>query len=251
VHVLETPNAQTGAQITQQISQNDSRLTAVNVQSPDGRVYTGTRIEQDNRPTFILTSQTTQICIIIYAPDPAAAAVAQRLASNVGNGRGLMDPEFGPALGVLPAAPPGGFTLQEIRMITGQELLATGNNSGGWNQQSGSQEMVQLATQLQQILPDTITGAKYSDSAGRPWYTLACDFGRPRRANWMFLLFRSIGVGGGARVIDFQRGSALVFDTANQERVLVFCRGPYVVIVGAPANESESLLKEFASSLQL
>ena len=102
------------------------------VQSPNGGNYQGWSVRSSSILVFILSNLTTGNVVILYTPEPEGFEATQRLASNVGNGRGIADyPRISGAYGGLPAAPPPGYQPTRVTSFSGAEMISTFNARPG------------------------------------------------------------------------------------------------------------------------
>src|SRR5581483_8882255 len=134
VHVIDRPANQpdTGEVIADNITQTTrGERGGVRVDSPGGDVYIGSRIRTAQIIVFVLDKQGSGIVIIIYAPTPETQSLAERLATNVGNGQGLNDyPEVQGSIWTLPQRQQDDLVLKEMNTLTSDEVFAPEARTG-------------------------------------------------------------------------------------------------------------------------
>ncbi len=251
VHVLDTPpnQPQIANEIAREVGQaTGAALRGVRVQSPDGDVYVGSRIQTPQTSVYVLDKQNSDVVIIIYSPDASTKDVADRLAQNVGNGEGLNDyPETQGSLWTLPPNLPGQLTLEEVNTITADDLIS--EEDLRTIEKEGGAEAQRLIAQLRQFIPERMTAARYQDGAQRDWGALVWEYGSPRRAwnNWMLIRWiagtsmKSVSVLG----VDGR------YTDVDKDRVMIFQKGPYLVILTQPADVPVERLVEMANGFQM
>jgi hypothetical protein len=226
----------------------NGQQTGVQVQSPGGDVYTGTRIRTATISVYVLKKQGDNVVIIVYAPTPAGWDTAARLATNVGNGEGLNDyPETQNSIWVLPQTPPDGFVLQEVKTqtpddwgVSSQDLQAPGADA----------RVQQQLAQLRQFIPQRATSARYQDGAGQEWDALVFDYESARQAWNLWMMLRwTVGLGGMQSVS--VGGSGGLYTNTDEGRVLAFQKGPYLVLLKGPSSAPLERMTEFAGKFQM
>jgi hypothetical protein len=213
--------------------------TGVKVQSPKGAVYTGSKIRSPQANVYVLTKQGADIVILIYGTDPSTQDVVDRLAQNVGNGEGLNDyPEVKESLWTLPATTPADLTLQEIYTLTGVQV----ENSIG----SGGD----LPSEMRPFIPERLTSARYIDSGKQEWIALNLEYGSSFQAWRTWLLARGALGLGGAQTTTVREVDALYL---NQEgkRILIFQKGPYLILLSGPGAASVDRLVALGNQIQV
>ena len=213
--------------------------TGVKVQSPKGAVYTGSKIRSPQANVYVLTKQGGDIVILIYGTDPSTQDVVDRLAQNVGNGDGLNDyPEIKESLWTLPATTPSDLTLQEIYTLTGAQI----ENSIG----SGGD----LPSEMRPFIPERLTSARYTDSGKQEWIALNLEYGSSFQAWRTWLLARGALGLGGAQTTTVREVDALYL---NQEgkRILIFQKGPYLILLSGPGAASVERLVALGNQIQV
>lgn len=247
----ETPREVGGAIAGEVAAAAGAKPSGVRVQNPEGEIYLGWRIRSAQVTVYILDKQGADFIIIVYAPDPAAAPVAERLASNVGNGEGLNDdPAIQGSLWSLPASPPSGLVLQETHTLASDDLGLSEAELQRASGEAQTEEARRMVASVRQLAPERLTLAHYTDRSGRDWGVLEGDYGSPRRAwctwvmaRWALSLTRTPRVplrGTDGWVVDIESG-----------RLLLFQRGPYLVVLVAPARSPLEQLSAFGNSFQI
>jgi hypothetical protein len=138
---------------------------------------------------FVLSGPADNAVVIIYAADRAARETAERLAGNVGNGKGLDDyPETAQPMNLIPDTLPGGLSLEATKTVNTDNMISP--------EQIGDvvgkgREAQQWIDKLRSHMPNSITSATYRDASRRPWEVLAGDFGGIGRSwyTWTVLRF--------------------------------------------------------------
>lgn len=251
VHVIDRAANQPDA--GEEIAVNVTQATrgergGVRVDSPGGDVYVGSRIRTSQIVVFVLDKQGSGIVIIIYAPSPDTQGVAERLATNVGNGQGLNDyPEVQSSIWTLPQRQPDDLVLKEMNTMTRDEVFAPEDqkSSGSRN----SQEAQDMANGISFFIPERMTTARYSDGAQREWNALVCDFGSTRAAwnTWMLLRWTA-GIGMQSTTV---LGEGALYLDSDGQRMLIFQKGPYLVFLGGPAAASQERLVGWGNKFQI
>jgi hypothetical protein len=252
VHVLNTPdptaNGRTIANRVQQATSGD--LTQVRVESPQGAVYSGYKIQFPQGITFVLGKQNGTALIIIYAPNSGAIGIATRLAANVGNGRGLIDyPGLTRALWILPPEAPGDLELVAMNTVTPRDL---GWSAGGPSEaaiSSVDSSIRDFLSQLAWLMPQRITTAVYRDPSRREWNVLAATYPTNTRAAAVWLAMRGMLGFGGWHSVGTPSGTALV-GVSDQGRVIAQRQGPNIVMAKGPDDADQGALANLAGSLQ-
>ncbi len=254
VTVLETPadTPGTAKDITDDVARaTGGTRTGVRVDSPDGDVYTGTRIATPDVVVIVLDKQHADIVVVVYAPAAPAVDTAERLAANVGNGEGLSDyPDVRSAIWTLPAEPPAGLVLQEANCLTPYDL---GLTPGGLRAAAGDvedAEAAQILSQLDRLLPERFIYGRYRDGSDSDWEVLTCDFASPRRAWQMWQLLRwTVGIAATRRVdVSGAEGLAIA---SEEGLLLLFRKGPYLSVVAGPPGGTMEGLTALAAALQM
>lgn len=252
VHVLDSPADKPGqgeAVASSVIQATRGEGGGVRIDSPDGDVYTGWRIRTPQIVVFVLDKQGANILIIIYAPTPAMQSVAERLAANVGNGEGLNDyTEVQNSLWTLPQMPQDDLVLQEMNTLTRDDLFSPEDlkRSGSSKNNPEAQEMF---AGVSLYIPERFTTARYSDGSHREWNALVCDFGSARSAwnTWMIVRWTA---GFGMQSASVLNEGALYVDSEGQ-RLLIFQKGPYMVVLGGPSAAPQERMVAWANKFQI
>jgi Family of unknown function (DUF5684) len=252
VHVLDRPS--NGANAGEEIASSVTKATrgersGVRVESPGGEVYTGSRLRTPQIVVYVLEKEDADIVIVIYAPTPATQNIAERLAANVGNGEGLNDyPEVQNSLWTLPQRPQDDLVLQEMNTVTCEDLFSPEElkTSGG---SKGDREAQEMMNQISIFIPERFTTARYSDGSQREWNALVCDFGSTRWAwnTWMLIRWTA---GFGMQSTSVLDGDALYTDSEGQ-RILIFQKGPYLVVLSGPSGAPRERLVGLANKFQI
>jgi hypothetical protein len=253
VHVVETTYPQNGAAATYAggIASNvpGAQQTGVQVQSPQGEIYSGYRIQSPQVEVFVLDKQQANVVIIIYAPEPAAHALAERLAPNVGNGQGLNDyPEMQETLWRLPETPPAGLVLQEVNTVRSSDLVSEED----WNSALGSTDSAEgreLIQKARTLMPDTIVTGRYEDAQQQPFEVILADYGGAR-AMMVWLMLRFLGAMPEVENVSMAGGDGFAFSD-QESRFVLTRRGRYIVALRSPQAAALETLTALAAGLQL
>lgn len=210
----------------------------VQVQSPKGGTYIGTKVVSSQTNIYILTKQGADIVIMIYGEDPSTQGIIDRLAQNVGNGEGIIDyPELKNSLWTLPATTPSDLTLVEINTLTGDQIM-------------GSTGSGDLPSEMRPFIPDKMTGSRYLDSSRQEWTAVNLEYGSSFAAWRTWLLARgALGLSGGetttVRDVD---GIHMIQDN---KRILLFQKGPYLILLSAPSGASVDRVVALGNQFQV
>jgi hypothetical protein len=214
-------------------------ISGVKVQSPKGATYIGSKIRSPQANVYVLTKQGADIVILIFGTDPSTVNVVDRLAQNVGNGEGLNDyPEIKESLWTLPATTPADLTLQEIYTLTGAQIESSIGSGGD------------LPSEMRPFIPERMTSARYTDSARQEWIALNLEYGSSFQAWRTWLLARGALGLGGAQTTTVRDVDALYLDQ-DSKRILIFQKGPYLILLSGPAAASVDRLVALGNQIQV
>ncbi len=253
VHVVDVDGDP--AQATQQLagtiesSAQGATATGVRVQSPTGADYTGVRIRTPQIEVYVLGKTAGSVVIVIYAPDPAVMATAERLAGNVGNAGGLNDyPGVTDSVGSLPATLPAGLELVELRTYSAADLGLSpqqiGQSLGGQLGDSG-----ELASQAQRFMPETLVAARYRDARRKEFNVLVGEYGNTLAAWRTWSLLRWTAGLTGMTSIPVGDASGLTITQGGQEYV-VFQTGSHLAVLAGPDEPAGTRVLQLAQALQ-
>ena len=213
--------------------------TGVKVQSPKGGIYIGSKIRSPQSNVYVLTKQGADIVILIYGSDPSTQDVVDRLAQNVGNGEGLIDyPEIKESLWTLPATTPSDLTLQEIYTLTGTQIESSIGSGGD------------LPSEMRPFIPERMTSARYTDASKQEWIALNLEYGSSFQAWRTWLLARGALGLGGAQTTTVREVDALYLNQDNK-RILIFQKGPYLILLSGPGAASVDRLVALGNQIQV
>ena len=211
--------------------------TGVQVQSPKGATYIGSKIRAPQSNIYVLTRQGADIVILIFGEDPSTQGIVDRLAQNVGNGQGLIDyPELKDSLWTLPATTPSDLTLVEIKTLSGEQMV--GSSSGD------------LPSEIRPFIPDRMTGSRYVDSSRQEWVALNLEYGSSFQAWRTWLLARSALGLGGAETTTVRDVDAL-YMMSEGKRIMIFQKGPYLIFLSGPGNAPVDRLVALGNQIQV
>jgi hypothetical protein len=224
---------------TSVVSATSGTKTGVKVQSPKGATYIGSKIGSSQSNIYVLTKQGADIVILIFGEDPSTEEVVDRLAQNVGNGEGLVDyPELKNSLWTLPATTPSDLTLVEIKTLSGEQLIGSSGSRGD------------LPSELRAFIPERMSGSRYMDSGRREWIALNLEYGSSFQAWRTWLLARGALGLSGAETTTVRDVDAL-YMTNEGKRILVFQKGPYLILLSAPGDASVERLVALGNQIQV
>lgn len=224
-------------------------ITDVRTRGPGGSVIaTGQRIITSTIVVYVLVHQRTGQIFVIYAPDAASIPLATRLANNVGNSRGLLDLRCRHLINVLPASQPPFLTLIRMRTVDVREME---NAKQELRDAAGSDSQAQeLVTQIEFIMPNQLVACLYHDQSQQEWISLVCEYESPAKATQLYRgIYLTFGWGKDGST-EVSGTSGIYFDD-EQHRLLVFQKGPYLVMVGSPISAQVEDLAALGTSLQL
>jgi hypothetical protein len=225
--------------VTSVVSATSGTRTGVQVRSPKGAVYTGSKIRSSDAYVYVLNKQGGGIVILIYSPDPASANVVDRLAQNVGNGDGLIDyPQVKDSLWTLPATTPSDLTLQEIYTLTGSQIE---NSIGGGGD---------FPSEMRAFIPERLTSARYSDAGRQEWLVLNLEYGSSFAAWRTWLLARGALGLSGAQSTTVRDVDALYMND-DGKRLLIFQKGPYLIFLSGPSSASADRFVALGNQIQV
>jgi hypothetical protein len=238
----------TGADLAAAVTQaTGGDTTGVRVQSPNGAVYTGSRIRTPQISVYVMQKQDASVVILVYAPDPGSQQLADRLATNVGNGDGLNDyPDVKNSLSTLPAILPTGLNVEEINTLTRDQIeswIASG--SGG-----GNEDITRILEQMRQFIPDRLISTRYSDASRQEWNALQFEYGSTFQAWRTWLLARGALGFSDSKSTTVRDVDALYLDQEGK-RILIFQKGPYLVVLGGPSTAPVDRLVALGNQFQL
>ena len=256
VHVLETAPgddavARRVADRVEEASGGMAETTGVEVTSPDGDVYEGYRVQTPETEVFALQHATQPIVIVIYAPEPAAFPVAERLAGNVSNGEGLQDyPIYAETFGALPAQPPAGLVLDEMTTFLPEDLGLAPEQLVAELGSDVPPEVQEVVSWLQSLIPERITTARYRDPAGQSWDVLTGEYGGTLRALATWLALRTLGASDALTSIGSAVGDGLWTDT-DEGPVMIMRAGSSLIGLKGPPNSPVQQIVALAESMQI
>lgn len=240
------PNQQTFGDglATTIVRETGGQKTGVRVQSNTGFTYVGTKIRSPEGNVYVLNKEGADILILIYSTDPNTTVI-DRLAQNMGNGQGLIDyPEVKESLWTLPPSTPTGLTLVEINTLSGAQI--ENSIAGG----SSGDDAQKILSQMRPFIPTRLTGAKYLDTNRKEWVTLTFEYDSTFQAwrNWL-LARGALGLGGATTTT--VREVDGVYLNQDGTRLLVFQKGPYIIVLTGPDSASSDRLVGLGNLFQV
>ena len=226
------------------VRETGGQKTGVKVQSNTGFTYVGTKIRSPEGNVYVLTKEGADILILIYSADPNTTVI-DRLAQNIGNGQGLIDyPEVKESLWTLPPSTPSGLTLVEINTLSGAQI--ENSLAGG----SSGDDVQKILSQMRPFIPTRLTGAKYLDTNRKEWVTLTFEYDSTFQAwrNWL-LARGALGLGGATTTT--VREVDGVYLNQDGTRLLVFQKGPYIIVLTGPDSASSDRLVGLGNLFQV
>lgn len=243
VAVFEMPrSSKTAAIVAGRIHQAiGGGRTAVQLQKSTGDAYSGYSIRTTETLVHVLMNSAGTRVIVVWAPQPAVFPVADRLAAAVGNGERLVgDPAVRSTFGALPAAPPEGLALTEIRNLTpsGADRPTLDGAAGAF----ASPELLRLVAKLPERTPMNLTAARYRDRAGRDWNTCIAYYGSVNRGRLAWWMTR-YAARSSMQLVNVS-GVQCLYKADPSGCVLLFRKGPFLTLVGTPPGSSPQQLME-------
>lgn len=225
-------------------------MQAARVQSPLGQTYDGYTVRSSAIMVYLLTNPSTGNIIILYTPQPAGFQAVQRLAGNVGNGRGLRDyPQILDAYNALPAAPPSGYRMTGLRNFTGGQLFTALGQAQAQMSRENAASLSRTLESIRFIIPQHGSLATYNDGQGKEKGVLIGNYGSPRKATmaWRALSWTL----GWSMKKEKRSGFDGLISADQQSRIMLFRKGPYIGMAKVPATANEQELLDLATSLQI
>jgi hypothetical protein len=211
--------------------------TGVKVQSPKGATYAGSKIRSPQTNVYVLTKQGADIVILVFGEDPSTQTIVDRLAQNVGNGEGLIDyPELKSSLWTMPATTPSDLTLVEVKTLSGEQMIGSGSGD--------------LPSEMRPFIPDRMSGSRYLDTGRQEWIALNLEYGSTFQAWRTWLLARgALGLTGAESTT--VRDVDALYITQDGKRTLLFQKGPYLILLSAPATAPVERLVALGNQIQV
>ena len=251
VHVLGGANVAAGSSIAQGIAQSaGGSMQGVRVQSPQGQTYDGYSVQTTTIMVYILINRPARNIIILYTPQAQGFPAIKRLASSVGNGRGLRDyPQLVDTYGALPANPPPGYVITSLRTFSGGDLRTTLMQGEAQMGKEAVAAVGRILEVVRLLIPERGTMALYSNARGEEKGVVIGSYGNGRKAAvaWRALAWT---VGWGMKKSTTPGLDGLVMDDRSA-RIMLFHKGPYLGMVKVPGGASEQELGELARMVQL
>jgi hypothetical protein len=219
------------------------------VNSPTGVTYSGSKIRGPQSEVYVLGKVGGDTIIMIYAPDSASMPMADKLATLVGNGNGLLDyPEIQNTLFTLPQRPPN-LTLEEMNTTTPAQM-GLGDEAFSAGESSGDPQIREVMDKIRALLPERITTARYSDTQRREWDAIVLDYETGWRA-WRLWALAKWTVGSMGFQPTTAHGEDAYYGDQDGKRYLFYQRGPYFIIIQGPTGADLSQFQSFADGFQV
>ncbi len=250
IQVLNMPNAAAEADnwTSQAAQATGGTATPITIRSPNGQEFSGTQIESPTDYICILTSNDDGITIFVSTPSPDGAATAARLAGNLGNSGGLADPQIEPYICVLPASSIGDLEIVELFTATGDGIMAVAATAS--DGQANDPQLQQALAQFRQFVPAYATAAVMEDSSAQEWNALVGTYATVGQATRIWRLIEWTAGWGATGKLNIHGTSGYWFDEADG-RIVLFQKGPHVVILRGPAGAPQEQLIALGEGLQL
>ena len=257
VHVLQAgSNTVYVGQFAKGISDGSGgSMNGVRMQGTQGQIYDGYVVRSPAILVYVLANAAAGNIIVLYAPEPESFVAVERLAGGVGNGQGLLDyPQVAGTFLALPAAPPPGYSLAQVRGFTEGEIQSVigQTKSQVQTQGGGDAELENMLNEVVQtvgvLIPKQGTIASYEDGRGGEKVVMIGDYGSGGGcgAAWRTL---SWTLGWGMKK-DSSRGFDVLVMTEGTVCWGIFRKGPYIGLVTVPSSGGEAELLDLAASLQ-
>lgn len=142
-----------------------AKVSGIEVKTPQGEVYRGYSVKTEDSAYYAVKKNDGSTGVVISANNGADLQVAERLAMNVGNGKGLLEyEEYAGAFGELPEAPKG-MELEEVKTFTQADIdgmVKEFDKVLAEETQSQDPAIKELIDQAKLILPTRVTMASYT-----------------------------------------------------------------------------------------
>ena len=251
VHVLGGANVAQGSSIAQGIAQSaGGSLQGVRVQSPQGQTYDGYSVQTTTIMVYVLINRSARTIIILYTPQVLGFPAIKRLASSVGNGRGLREyPKLVDTYGALPALPPPGYVITSLRTFSGGELQTTLAQGEAQLGKEAAAALGQILQVVRLLIPERGTIALYGNARREEKGVMLGNYGSGRKSAvaWRALAWT---VGWGMRKRSAPGLDGLVMEDSGA-RIMIFRKGPFLGMVKVPQSAGEQELIDLARSVQL
>lgn len=250
IQVLTMPNAAAEAAnwTSQAAGATGGVTTPVTIRSPNGEEFSGTQIESPTDYICILTSPDDGTTIFVSSPSPEGAATASRLAGNLGNSSGIADPQIEPYICVLPASAIGDLEIVELFTATGDGIMAVAASASP--EEANDPQLQQALAQFRQFVPAYATAAVMEDSAAQEWDALVGTYATVGQATRIWRLIEWTAGWGATGKLTVHGTTGYWFDEADG-RIVLFQKGPHVVILRGPAGAALEQLIALGEGLQL
>src|SRR6185369_11547448 len=124
------------------------------------------------------------------------------------------------------------------KTLAGEQLISSNGSSGD------------LPSEMRAFIPDRMTGSRYTDSGRREWVALNLEYGSSFQAWRTWLLARGALGLGGAQTTTVRDVDAL-YMTNEGKRILVFQKGPYLILLSAPSDASVERMVALGNQIQV
>ena len=251
VHVLGGANVAQGSSIAQGIAQSaGGSLQGVRVQSPQGQTYDGYSVQTTTIMVYVLINRPARIIIILYTPQAQGFPAIKRLASSVGNGRGLREyPQLVDTYGALPENPPPGYVITSLRTFSGSELRTTLMQGEAQIGKEAAAALGRILEVVRLLIPERGTMALYGNARREEKGVLVGSYGTGRKAAvaWRALAWT---VGWGMKKSNTAGMEGLIMEDKTA-RIMIFHKGPFLAMAKVPGTASEQELLDLARTVQL
>jgi len=244
VHVMDT-TGRIADELARQVAASypDAQMTGMRLESAKGEEYTGYRVRTADSTTYVFDKANEPVTVMIHASDASVAAIADRLASNIGNGGGLAEePAIAEAVAsaTVSVAVPG-LTLDESMSYSGANVEASVDQL---KSQLGrlDAETSQLIDQAKRFIPPQLTTAVYRDGAGNKYQVVLGRYGSSWKTWGLWQLLRGTAALGQLRSVAINGGDALA-DISGREQRVFFRRGGCLGMVAGPVESSGHILR--------
>jgi hypothetical protein len=250
IQILNMPNAAASAEnwVSQAAQATGGVTTPVTIRSPNGQEFSGTQIESSTDYICILTSYDDGTTVFVSSRSGESAAIASRLAGNLGNSGGLSDPQVEPYICVLPAIAIGSLEIVELFTATGDGIMAVAANLSP--EEASDPQLQQAIAQFRQFVPAFVTAAVLEDSAAQEWNALVGTYATVGQATRIWRLIEWTAGWGATGRIAIHGTNGLWFDETDG-RIVLFQKGPHVVVLRGPVGVPLDQLIALGEGLQL
>lgn len=151
-----------------------AKVSGIELNSAAGAAYKGYRVSSPDSNYYALQRSGTNTAVIISANEEAGIEIAERLASNIGNGQGLLEyEEYRSSFGQMPSTP-AGATMEFMQTYTEDDIawmVQQFNNEIA--QEEIDPEFASMIEMARAIVPSNVSVAAYTTPQREKMYGVA------------------------------------------------------------------------------